>query len=214
MASGINYPPIKVYVNYRTPLVSLEVDGIASIRSRNVIISNRASSFSIAVSGSGTAILDLDHGSDINVAVSGTSRVTLSGRVQGNGILALSGIPELNAFSCPMNTIQVSVSGGTAYVNGVGIHATVSGIGVVCYKGKLLSQQVSGLGSVSADCSPEQTPPTPEPTPKPTLTTPEPLPTDFKPSSAESGKIMSEIQRLMVILVTIVVFLFIEFIIN
>ncbi len=88
--SGPIYPPIKVYVNYRTPLVSLEIDGTSSMRSTNVVFSNSSSLLNVAHSGTDAAIFELQHDSNINVAISGTGRLTLSGRVLGNGQLSVS----------------------------------------------------------------------------------------------------------------------------
>ena len=85
LVSGTNYPAIKAYVNYRTPLLSSEIDGTSSLRSRNVVFSNPSSLLNVLHSGTGIAILELQHYSNINVAISGTGRLTLSGRVQGNG---------------------------------------------------------------------------------------------------------------------------------
>lgn len=189
--TGINYPAIKVYVNYRTRLVSLEIDGTSSVRSRNVVFSHRLSLFNLAHSGTGIAILELQHESNINVAISGTGRFTLLGRVQGNGQLSVSGTAHLDAINCPMKIVHVQVSGtGLAYVNGEeGVHATVSGIGTICYQGTLISQQISGLGSIRK-CVVEQTT------------------EESEHLSSESGKTMGRNPRLMAILLTIVLFLF------
>ncbi|CAF3738973.1 unnamed protein product [Rotaria sp. Silwood1] len=136
-------------------------------------------------------MLELQHGSNINVAISGTGQLSLSGRVQGNGRLSVSGTANLDAIACPMNIVTVEMSGtGLASVYGVkGVHATLSGFGNICYRGPLLSQVISGLGSIR-ECIVEQTS------------------TEPQHSSSQSDKIMDRNQRLMVILATTVFFLF------
>ena len=185
--SGINYPTIKVYVNYRTSLVSLEIDGTSSMRSRNVIFSNPTSLLNIAHSGTGIAILELQHHSNINVAISGTGRLTLSGRVHGVGRLSVSGTADLDAITCPMKIVTVEMSGaGFARVYGVeGVYATISGVGSLCYRGPLLSQVISGFGSIRY-CTPEQTSAEPP------------------HSSSKSDKIMGRNQRITVVFATTV----------
>ncbi|CAF3317203.1 unnamed protein product [Rotaria socialis] len=205
LASGTNYPAIKVYVNYRKALLSLEIDGMSSMRSRNVIFSNPSSLLNIAHSGAGSAILKLQHGSNINVAISGTGQLSLSGRVQGNGRLSVSGTAHLDAIECPMNIATAEVAGsGSASVYGVkGVHATVSGVGNICYRGPLLSQVISGLGSIK-ECIVEGTPAEPQQT----ATEPQQTSTEPQNSSSQSDKIMDRNQRLLVILATTVFFLF------
>ncbi|CAF1360931.1 unnamed protein product [Rotaria magnacalcarata] len=192
LVSGINYPAIKVYVNYRTALLSLEIDGTSSVRSKNVIFSNRLSLLDVAHSGAGIAILELQHGSNINVAISGTGELSLSGRVQGNGRLSVSGTAYLDAIECPMNIVTAEVAGsGLASVYGLkGVHATVSGVGNICYRGPLLSQAISGLGLIRECIIAEETS------------------TEPQHSSSQSDKIMDRNQRLIVILATTVFFLF------
>ncbi|CAF4381043.1 unnamed protein product, partial [Rotaria sp. Silwood2] len=198
LTNGITYPAIKVYVNYRTPLVSLEIDGASSMRSTNVVFSNPSLPLNLAYSGTGTVTLELQHASNIDVAMSGTGRLTLSGRVQGDGQLMFSGTGELNTFYCPMKSVNIQMSGtGFAYVYGVeGVHAILSGTGTICYRGPLLSQIISGPGSIR-ECIPEKT------TEGPAQTTKE-----SEHSSSESGQIMSRNQQLMMILTTTIVFLF------
>ena len=189
--NGPIYPPIKVYVNYRTPLVSLEIDGTSSMRSRNVVFSNPSSLLNVAHSGTGIAIFELQHDSNINVAISGTGRLTLSGRVRGNGRLSVSGTAHLDAIACPMKIVTVEMSGiGLVYVYGVeGVHITMSGVGTICYRGPLLSQVISGFGSIR-ECILQQTS------------------TESEHTSSKSDKIMGRNQQLMLILVTRVFILF------
>ena len=148
--NGIIYPAIKVYINYRTPLISLEISGTSSIKSDNIIYSSATSLLNIAHSGTGTAILELEHRSSLNVAMSGTGRMILSGRVHGNGRLSVSGTSDLNAISCPMKLVTVEMS-GNAFVraNGLdGVYITMSGAGYFCYRGPLLNSVISGTGSI------------------------------------------------------------------
>ncbi|CAF4388685.1 unnamed protein product, partial [Rotaria magnacalcarata] len=161
-------------------------------RSKNVIFSNRLSLLDVAHSGAGIAILELQHGSNINVAISGTGELSLSGRVQGNGRLSVSGAAYLDAIECPMNIVNAEVAGsGLASVYGLkGVNATVSGVGNICYRGPLLSQVISGLGSIRECIIAEETS------------------TEPQHSSSQSDKIMDRNQRLIVILATTVFFLF------
>ncbi|CAF5044943.1 unnamed protein product [Rotaria sp. Silwood1] len=137
--------------------------------------------------------------------MSGTGRLTLSGRVQGNGQLTFSGTGELDASTCPMKIVNIQMSGtGFAYIYGIeGVHATMSGIGTICYRGTLLSQVISGPGSIR-ECIPEQT------SKEPGQTSKEPEHTSEEPehSSSESGQIMGRNQRLMMVLITTIFFLF------
>lgn len=189
--SGINYPTIKVYVNYRTPLISLEIDGTSSMRSRNVIFSDSGSLLNVAHSGTGIVMLELQHDSNINVVISGTGRLTLSGRVQGNGRLSISGAAHLDAIACPMKIVTVEISGtGSARIYGVdGVHITMSGASSVCYRGPLLSQVISGPSSIR-ECIFEQT--TTEP----------------QNASSNSDKITGIYPRFMIILAITSFFLF------
>ncbi|CAF4047970.1 unnamed protein product [Rotaria sordida] len=120
------------------------------MRSTNVVVSNPSSLLNVAHSGTGTVILELQHDSNINVAISGTGQLILSGRVLGNGRLSISGTAHLDALTCPMKIVTVEMSGtGLARVYGIeGVHATMSGVGTICYRGPLLSQVINGLGNM------------------------------------------------------------------
>ncbi|CAF1672005.1 unnamed protein product, partial [Adineta ricciae] len=72
LTSDNNYPEIKWYVNHRTSLISLEIDGTLSITSTNITYSNLAPRFYIVHSGTGILVLELEHDSDIIVTMSGT----------------------------------------------------------------------------------------------------------------------------------------------
>ena len=148
----MQYPQIKVYVNYRTPLVGLKTTGASSMSSKNTIRSNPSSPLNLVHSGASTATLDLQHGSNLIADISGSSRVALSGRVQGNGRVNVSGAAKLAAMACQMQTVEAQAGGtGQAYVNGVeGVHARVGGVGTIYYQGTLLSQHRSGAGSIKA----------------------------------------------------------------
>ena len=218
LASASNYSAIKAYVNYRKPLVSLELDGIASIKLRNAVFSNSLSPLNITLWGSSTAELELQHSCDSNVDVSETSKPTLSGRVQGDGQLTVSGIAQLHAIKCPMKIIKVEVSdAGLAYVTGVeGVHATARETGVVYYQGTLLSQNISGLGSIQEYII-ENTSIEPQKTSEDSQWTSEkPQVTSGEPphSSSENVKIMGKSRHFVLIPVTLVFFLFFKFFIN
>jgi len=147
----MNYPPIKVYVNYRTPLIGLKTSGASSMRSTNFILSDPSSSLNLGHSGSSTAALELQHGSNLVADMSGSSRVTLSGQVQGSGRLSVHGAAKLSAIKCPiMQIVEAEVHGsGKAYVYGVeGVHARASGAGTIYYQGILLSQYRNGASSI------------------------------------------------------------------
>ena len=158
---------------------------------RTPIFSNPASPFNVAHSGVGNVILELQHGSDTNVAISGTGQLTLLGRIQGNGQLSVSGTAQLNAITCPMKIVTIRVSGtGSASVYGVdGVYATVSGTGNICYRGPLLSQQISGSGSIK-ECILEHT----------TI--------ESQYSSTENNKVMRRNPRFMVIFAVTIFFFF------
>ncbi|CAF3402353.1 unnamed protein product, partial [Rotaria sp. Silwood2] len=94
--------------------------------------------------------LELQHSNNLVADTSGSSRLDLSGLVQGTGRLSISGSAQLNAEECQMEIVKVQTSGaGYASVNGAQeVHASVSGAGTICYRGTLVSQRKSGAGSI------------------------------------------------------------------
>lgn len=150
LVSGIAYPPIRVHVSYRKPLTSLAMSGSGSISTKNKLVTDPGTLFSISHSGSGVVTLDLDHRSNIDVAVSGTGRLTLSGQVSGNGRYSISGTADVDAINCGMKTVLVQMSGsGAASVYGInGVEIFMSGVGSICYRGPLIREVISGPGTI------------------------------------------------------------------
>lgn len=143
-----NYPKITAYLRLRTPLSSIVMTGTGNLHSTNSLQSD---SLIIELAGTSKAQIDVEISSKLEMIISGTAQMILSGHVKGTGYIRLTGAGEFDGRTCPMNTITVDVTGvGTAYVIGeqaVDI-AVGSGVGHVFYHGPLRNQRMIGLGSV------------------------------------------------------------------
>jgi len=144
-----NYPKITAYLRLRTPLSSIVMTGTGTISTTNSIQSD---SLTFEVSGTSKAQLQLEIFSKLDVIISGTSQVTITGNVKGIGYIRLTGAGEFDGRACPMNTVIVDVTGvGTAYVIGEqAVDVAVGGVGHVYYHGPLRNQRVNGLGSINS----------------------------------------------------------------
>jgi len=144
-----NYPKITAYLRLRTTLSSIVMTGTGTISTTNSIQSD---SLTFEVSGTSKAQLQVEISSKLEVIISGTGEVTLTGNVRGNGYIRLTGAGEFDGRACPMNTVIVDVTGvGTAYVIGEqAVDVAVGGVGHVYYHGPLRNQRVNGLGSIDS----------------------------------------------------------------
>jgi Putative auto-transporter adhesin, head GIN domain len=140
-------PTLNVYVSMKN-ITNLQVNGGGKIISQNSIA---APNLDLLVSGSGSMDVDIK-GEKVKAKVSGSGSLairgyatSLTGDVSGSG--------ALNAFNCPLDKVEVTLSGsGTAEVNASQTaNALVTGSGTVKIKGntKNLTQKVYGSGSVS-----------------------------------------------------------------
>lgn len=150
-----------MYVNYRTPLIALKTSGASSMKSTNVILSDQSSTLNLVHSGSGVILLELYHGANLLTDITGSSQVILLGRVEGDGLVRVSGAARLFGIKCSIRTVEVEVkeSGGAFVYGSEGVYARVSGSGTIHYLGTLLSQQKSGAGSIrpySIDRNPDE----------------------------------------------------------
>ncbi len=139
--------------------------------STNFIRSDPSSPLNLGHSGSSTAALKLQHGSNLVADISGSSQVNLSGRiqgdgrlsalgasqvdlsgqVQGNGQLSVGGAAKLSAIKCEiMKIAETDVSGsGKASVYGVkGVRARASGASTIYYRGNLVEQHTEGASKI------------------------------------------------------------------
>ena len=144
-----NYPKITAYLRLRTPLSSIIMGGTGTILTKNSIQSD---SLTFELSGTSKAQLQVEILSKLDVLISGTGEVIVTGNVKGTGYIRLTGAGEFNGQACPMNTVIVDVTGvGTAYVIGEqAVDVAIGGVGHVYYYGPLRNQRVNGLGSISS----------------------------------------------------------------
>jgi len=139
-------PTMKVYVSVKN-LNDLQVNGAGKIISENSLA---ATSLNLLVSGSGSMDLDIK-GDVVKTEVSGSGKVALRGYASSIEAL-VSGSGSINAFSCPLDTAKIKVSGsGSCEVNvTTTIDALVLGNGTVKHKGntKNTTKKIYGSGSV------------------------------------------------------------------
>ncbi|CAF0855380.1 unnamed protein product [Adineta ricciae] len=143
-----NYPKITAYLRLRTPLSSLVMTGTGTLTTTNTIQSD---SLMIEISGTCKAQMQVEIASKLDLIISGTGQVTMTGNVKGNGYIRLTGIGEFDGRACPMDTVTVDVASiGTAYVVGnEAVDVAVGGVGLVYYHGPLRNQRVNGYGSIN-----------------------------------------------------------------
>ena len=143
-----NYPKITAYLRLRTPLSSIVMTGTGNLHSTNSLQSDN---LIVELAGTSKAQMDVEISSKLEMIISGTAQIILTGHVKGTGYVRLTGAGEFDGRACPMSTVIVDVTGvGTAYVVGeqaVDI-AVGSGVGHVFYHGPLRNQRMVGLGSV------------------------------------------------------------------
>ena len=142
-----NYPKITAYLRLRTPLSSIVMTGTGTISTTNSIQSD---SLTLEIAGNSKAQMEVEIVSKLDVIISGTGEIKMSGNVRGNGYVRLTGTGEFDGRRCPMKTVIVDVTGvGTAYVVGEqAVDVAIGGIGHVYYHGPLRNQRVNGLGSI------------------------------------------------------------------
>lgn len=144
-----NYPKIMAYLRLRTPLSSIVMTGTGLISTTNSIQSD---SLTLEIAGNSRARMEVEIFSKLDVIISGTGEIIMTGHVQGNAYVRLTGTGEFNGRMCPMKTVIVDVTGvGTAYVIGEqAVDVAIGGIGHVYYHGPLRNQRVNGLGSIDS----------------------------------------------------------------
>lgn len=142
-----NYPKITAYLRLRTPLSSIVMTGTGTISTTNSIQSD---SLTLEIAGNSKAHIEVEIVSKIDVIISGTGEITMTGQVRGAAYIRLTGTGEFNGRMCPMKTVIVDVTGvGTAYVIGEqAVDVAIGGVGHVYYHGPLRNQRVNGLGSI------------------------------------------------------------------
>jgi hypothetical protein len=144
-----NYPKITAYLRLRTPLSSIVMTGTGTILTTNSIQSD---SLTFEIAGTSKAKIEVEISSKLDVVISGTGEVILTGNVLGTGYVRLTGAGEFDGRACPMKTVVIDVAGiGTAYVIGEqAVDVFIGGIGHVYYHGPLRNQRVNGLGSINS----------------------------------------------------------------
>jgi hypothetical protein len=144
-----NYPKITAYLRLRTPLSSIVMTGTGTILTTNSIQSD---SLTFEIAGTSKAQIQVEISSKLDVIISGTGEIIMTGNVRGNAYIRLTGAGEFDGRACPMNTVIVDVTGvGTAYVIGEqAVDVAIGGVGHVYYHGPLRNQRVNGLGSINS----------------------------------------------------------------
>jgi hypothetical protein len=142
-----NYPKIIAYLRLRTPLSSIVMTGTGTMLTTNSIQSD---SLIFEISGTSKAHIEVDISSKLDIIISGTGEVILTGSVRGNGYIRLTGAGEFDGRACSMKSVIVDVTGvGTAYIIGEqAVDVAIGGVGQVYYHGPLRNQRVNGLGSI------------------------------------------------------------------
>jgi Putative auto-transporter adhesin, head GIN domain len=106
----------------------------------------------LAVSGSGSLMLD-DPFTDINsVAISGSGNINAAAHAQGNNlVVSIAGSGKINLFNMEADAVTCNISGsGDASVNvSKRLTASISGSGNIYYKGSpAIQQNISGSGKL------------------------------------------------------------------
>ena len=149
LKSETNYPRITVYLSLRTPLSSIVMTGTGNLLTTNPIQSD---ALVFELSGTSKAQLQVEILSKLDVIISGTGQMVITGHVKGTGYVRLGGAGEFDGRTCPMNSVIVDVIGvGTVYVVGEqAVDVAVGGVGQVYYHGPLRNQRVTGVGSIDS----------------------------------------------------------------
>ena len=144
-----NYPKVTAYLRVRTPLSSIVMTGTGKILTSNAL---QSETLTVELSGTSSAQLHVEVASKLDVLISGTGAIALTGHVKGTGYIRLTGAGEFDGRACPMTTAIVDVTGvGTAYVVGEqAVDVAIGGVGHVYYHGPLRNQRVNGLGSIDS----------------------------------------------------------------
>lgn len=139
-------PTMKLYVSVKN-ITDLQVNGGGKIVSENSIASNN---LTLAVNGNGSMDIDIK-GETVKAEVTGSGSLSLRGYASSIDAL-VSGPGSLNAFTCPVETAKVKVSGsGLCEVNVTNtIEAVVLGNGQVKHKGntKTAQKKIYGPGTI------------------------------------------------------------------
>ena len=125
------------------------MSGTGNILSKNPI---QSETLVLEISGTSKAQLQVEIATKLDVIISGTGQMLLTGRVKGTGYVRLTGAGEFDGRTCPMNSVIVDVIGvGTVYVVGEqAVDVAVGGVGQVYYHGPLRNQRVTGVGSIDS----------------------------------------------------------------
>ena len=139
-------PNMKVYVSMKN-VDELQVNGAGKIIAENSIASSK---LNLGIGGSGTMDVDVK-GDVLKCEVSGAGKLMIKGYATSlEGVVSGSG--SINAFSCPVETSKIKVSGsGEAELNVTNtIDALVVGSGKVKHKGntKNATKKIYGSGAV------------------------------------------------------------------
>lgn len=139
-------PIMKLYVSMKN-IEELMVNSNGEIISENSLAANN---LNLAINGNGSMDLDIK-GDVVNAAISGSGNLTLKGYATSIDAL-VSGSGTIKAFTCPVESAKVKVTGsGAAELNVVTlIDATIFGNGQIKHKGntKNTQKKVYGLGAV------------------------------------------------------------------
>lgn len=139
-------PAMNITISMRD-IRQLHVNGGGKIIGQNSIASQQ---LDLAVRGAGSIDLDLK-GRALTTDISGSGSITLVGYASSNN-LSLAGSGSFNAFDCPLDKAEVTVtgSGNCAITVTDELNASIYGSGIVKHKGstKSVKQKVLGPGTV------------------------------------------------------------------
>ena len=148
LKNGI-YPRITAFVGIRQPLVYIERSGVGSITTTNKIYFDR---LKLIISDTSHGNIQLEVTKNIDIVLSGSSSLTLSGRVNGTGNIRLNGVTNFDGRKCSMEKIHLTTEGITnTYVvarNQLNIHS--SSIGTIYYRGPIGKLHQQGLGQIES----------------------------------------------------------------
>ncbi|UJR24175.1 hypothetical protein I4U23_027141 [Adineta vaga] len=149
MIKNGQYPKIIAYVGIRKPLSLIEMSGTESIRTTNSL---QSIYLKLKMSGSSTGDIQVDISSKLDIEMFGTAHLTLSGHVNGTGMIHLNGVNTFDGTRCSIEKVSLFVTGvGTAYVVGyAAVDIDVSSVGTVYYKGPIRRLHYTGVGSVKS----------------------------------------------------------------
>lgn len=140
------HDPIRVYLTMPT-LTSVEVAGSGRVVGQGPL---NTQDLRLDVAGSGSVALPQLTVRDLRTTLSGSGDMQLGGTARRQQ-LTISGSGKLDGFALALNTAEVNIngSGGAELSVAETLQATISGSGVVYYRGRpAVTSRISGSGRV------------------------------------------------------------------